>query len=1067
MSDNSKPDFLSGGGEMGDRIRSYDWSKTAVGPIDSWSQSLRTTLSIILHSKFPMFLYWGKDLIQFYNDPYRFTLGNNGKHPTALGQKARECWPDIWHLIGPVIEQVMEGGEANWTENQRFTVTRNDKTEEVYWTYSYSPVTDENENVAGVFVTCTETTKEIRSIKRLEESEDPLRFAIDAAALGTWDYDPLSNKFTANDRLKEWFGLAPESEIELTRAIATIAGSDKERVAAAIQKSLRYDSGGFYDIEYTILHPQTKKERVVRAMGRAWFNDEKIAYRFNGTLQAVTEAATARRKTESRELRLRNLIKDATYATAILEGREKIITLANDAALNLWGRDDSVIGKPVLEAIPELLGQGFADRLEEVYDTGNTLSEQSASTLFSRNGKLEQVFVDYVYKPMLNNETGVMGILVTGVDVTDKILARKSAEESEQQIRSFVENAPFPIGVYVGREMRIQLANQAIMDTFGKGNDVIGKLYTDILPELKNQEIFEQIIKVFDTGIPYHAKNQRVDLVIDDLLQSYYFNYSFTPLRDSKGNVYAVMNTAADVTDLNLAKSKIEESEQRFRTMVQQAPIAIGLTRGADMVFESINSPMLQLIGKTGDVIGKPLLSVLPELSGQKIFEIIQEAYISGKPFQGYEIPASLLTGEMIEERYFNVAYTPLQDDGVTTAILHVATDVTVQVKNREKMEAAELLIRNTAERLEMALEAGDLGSYEMTISTGKIYSTPGYLANFGLQPDVMFDLEKLVSVILPEDRIAMESAMKASIEEKKIHKAEYRIHWPDGTVRWIRTAGKPVYNEDGTPLKMVGITIDITEQKLFSEELTKQVKERTMELQRSNEDLMQFAHVISHDLREPVRKIKIFTSRISDEYGNLLPPTGAVFLDKVQHSSNRMLDMIDGVLVYSTVTSTAETIEKVDLNKIVSDIETDLEIIIYQKNAVLTKKQLPVFDGASILIYQLFYNIINNALKFLKTDEPGRIVVSSEQFKSKGANFVRIIVADNGIGFDAEYRDKIFNTFTRLNSKDRYEGTGLGLALCKKIVERHGGTISADGVRNQGASFTVTLPLVQKQKRI
>lgn len=131
--------FINGGGECGALVRSINWSKNPVGAIENWPQSLRTTLSIILNSKFPMFLFWGPELICFYNDAYRPSLGNDGKHPQAMGQSGKETWPEIWHFIEPIIVKVLAGGEACWNEDQLLPIYRNGKLEDVYWTFSYSP----------------------------------------------------------------------------------------------------------------------------------------------------------------------------------------------------------------------------------------------------------------------------------------------------------------------------------------------------------------------------------------------------------------------------------------------------------------------------------------------------------------------------------------------------------------------------------------------------------------------------------------------------------------------------------------------------------------------------------------------------------------------------------------------------------------------------------------------------------------------------------------------------------------------------------------------------------------
>jgi signal transduction histidine kinase len=555
-SDTASVAFLNASGEMAERTRAFDWSSTSVGPIDRWPQSLRTSVSILLRSRFPMFIWWGEDHVQFYNDAYRPSLGNNGKHPNALGQRGEDCWPEIWPVIYPLIRQVLDGGMATWSEDQLIPIYRNGQLEDVYWTFSYSAIIDEAGAIGGVLVVCYENTEKMVHYKKLAESEDLLSFAIEATDLATWDYNPLTNKFTSNGRLKRWFGLNPADQIDLPDAIAAMIETDRDRVMKAIQRALQYESGGFYDITYTIVNKITGESRVVRAKGRAWFNDEKIAYRFNGTLQDITE------------------------------------------------------------------------------------QEQARLTL--------------------------------------------------------------------------------------------------------------------------------------------------------------------------------EQAEQRA----------------------------------------------------------------------------------------------------------------------------------------------------------------------------------------------------------------------------WL-------------------------EQKQFAEELTKQVKERTLQLQRSNEDLMQFAHVITHDLKEPVRKIKIFSSRIKEETIGAMPEKTDLFLGKIKNAADRMSDMIEGVLNYSSLGATEEGFTDVNLNEVFHDIRTDLDVLLQQKTATLVYEKLPTVKGAPILIYQLFYNLVNNSLKFVRKGVPPIIIIKSAFIQENDAELAEITVSDNGIGFDQDQALNIFNSFTRLNSKDVYEGTGLGLALSKKIVERHGGSISAIGIPNKGASMIIKLPAV------
>jgi len=160
---------------MGQLTRDYKWEDTVLGSPETWSQSLLTTISILLNSRFPMFLWWGPDLIQFYNDAYRPSLGNEGKHPTALGQRGIDCWPETWSVVKPLIDQVMSGGESTWSEDQLIPIYRNNKLEDVYWTYSYSRVIDESGKPAGVLAICNETTEKIKSYKIVREAEARFR----------------------------------------------------------------------------------------------------------------------------------------------------------------------------------------------------------------------------------------------------------------------------------------------------------------------------------------------------------------------------------------------------------------------------------------------------------------------------------------------------------------------------------------------------------------------------------------------------------------------------------------------------------------------------------------------------------------------------------------------------------------------------------------------------------------------------------------------------------------------------------------------------------------------------
>ncbi|MFC0778649.1 ATP-binding protein [Flavobacterium sp. HJSW_4] len=491
-------------------------------------------------------------------------------------------------------------------------------------------------------------------------------------------------------------------------------------------------------------------------------------------------------------------------------------------------------------------------------------------------------------------------------------------------LQNIIDAIPLPVGVYVGDNLEIALANDAMIKTWGKGNDVLGKTYLSVVPEIEKQQILDEALGVLKTGTAFHAVDRKVDLVIEGILKEHYFNYSFIPLFDEDGKVYGVLNTGADITDLHKAKEETVKSN----------------------------------------------------------------------------------------------------------------------------------------ERLTIAIESSGIGSYEIDLETKKIKTSANFntICSIGIEATN----DDLTAKLHPEDLPAREKAHQQAEATGKIC-YEARILNDDGAYRWAKINGKIIKDKDGSAKTIIGIVQDIHEHREFQEELKKQVAARTNELTRSNRDLMHFASVVSHDLREPLRKIKIFNTLLRNDIEGNVNEKSKKYLHKVTQSAQRMENIIEGILTYSTLDKTLQVIETINLNEVIEDIKIDLELIIKEKGAILITSDLPQIQGAPILINQLFYNLIQNALKFSKADQPPRVIITSSIINSEGQDFVQIKIKDNGIGIDPEFAEKIFTAFERLHSKDEYEGNGLGLALCRKIAERHNGKITAAGEKDNGAEFTVTLPLKQK----
>jgi PAS domain S-box-containing protein len=285
-------DFLAGGGEMGALTRAYPWAATPLGPSETWPQSLRTALRILLNTNHPMFIWWGEGLIQFYNDSYRQTMGPE-RHPSALGQGGRECWAEIWDIIGPQIEQVMRGGGATWQENQLVPVTRHGRLEQVYWTYGYSPI-DEEDGIGGVLVVCRDVTKDYLASVALREREAELARVQQIGRIGGLEVD-LRTGFR-NRRSPEYLlihGLPPDAVNETHEQwVQRIHPDDREATEKKFRDAVAGDVRE-YSVQYRIIRPSDGEMRWISVKSTIERDEGGRAIRLVGAHTDVTEQVVA------------------------------------------------------------------------------------------------------------------------------------------------------------------------------------------------------------------------------------------------------------------------------------------------------------------------------------------------------------------------------------------------------------------------------------------------------------------------------------------------------------------------------------------------------------------------------------------------------------------------------------------------------------------------------------------------------------------------------------------------------------------------------------------------------
>jgi signal transduction histidine kinase len=257
--------------------------------------------------------------------------------------------------------------------------------------------------------------------------------------------------------------------------------------------------------------------------------------------------------------------------------------------------------------------------------------------------------------------------------------------------------------------------------------------------------------------------------------------------------------------------------------------------------------------------------------------------------------------------------------------------------------------------------------------------------------------------------------------------------------------------------------------------ELNRQLLENIARLETANKDLDLFAFMASHDLQAPLRKIRMFSDRLLSGSTANMGNESRLYLTRIQEVSRRMQELINDILRFSKISAGGQSFEEVDLNLVIGDVLSEMETTIREKNAAITVDPLPMLPASTVLMAPLFSNLISNALKYTKKDETPRVHIRYEEGPAAAATngkepdtrYGRIHVEDNGIGFDQKYAEQIFDMFRRLHSNTEYEGTGIGLALCKKIVEMHRGFISAIGRPGEGAVFIVSMPLQAPRKEM
>ena len=514
-------------------------------------------------------------------------------------------------------------------------------------------------------------------------------------------------------------------------------------------------------------------------------------------------------------------------------------------------------------------------------------------------------------------------------------------------------------------------------------------------------------------------------------------------------------------------------------------PAVIAVLEGPEHVYVLANPLYRQIIGHKRNIIGKTIREALPELEGQGIFELLDEVYETAEAYRNDELKVMLDTKDdgNLTEVYFNFIFQPiLNPEGVVNGIFVHAIDVTNYVISRKKLERSEEKFRSFV--INSPVPTGIYIGREMRIQT----ANEAILRTWDKKPDVIGktfrealpELEGQPFYQLLDDVYTTGKTYQANEDRVDLFRnGRMETTYYSFTYKALRNEFGEIYGVINTGVEVTELVEAKNKIKKAEEFLEQQVRLRTIELEKlnsdltnTNEQLRQFAYVASHDLQEPLRKINIYSDRLANGGHSVNADNYRIYLNKIISSSKRMSNLIHDLLNFSQLDSIQDSFTAVDLNQIAEKIKEDFEMLIAQKSAEIIIGHLGVIEANSLQMNQLLYNLLGNGLKFSKEGVNPVIQISSRLLSKEDAlqlpnlnrswEYREIIVSDNGIGFDQQFAKKVFVIFQRLHSTGKFEGTGIGLALCKKIVDHHNGEIFAISKEGEGSAFHIILPIVR-----
>lgn len=645
--------------------------------------------------------------------------------------------------------------------------------------------------------------------------------------------------------------------------------------------------------------------------------------------------------------------------------------------------------------------------------------------------------------PTVDQNGKVDGIIVVARDVTE-------SRNAEEIVRLAFDASPSAL-LMIRDDQTITMANISAAKLFGyEQQSMIGKSFDDLLPDHSEQALQPQHSGNSDNPPPHSIASSLELSARHARGHQFPVEVALTPVSTSEG--HAVVASVIDLSELRANEFELLNAKELLEKTSRLASVG-GWELKLDPLSVRWSDEVCRIHGMPPGT--QPDLDSAINFYAEEYRDFVSEKVSAcmntGQPFD-FEVELLTATGRRIWVHSIGEA---TYENGRIVGLTGTFQDV-------DEKRRAEIALRDSEHRLETALVNSNVGLWDWNITSGTVVYSPTWKTQLGYsarEPWNSFEAwEKLVH---PDDlQPATDHLNEYLAGEGDYFQVIIRMRHADGKYRWIRSRAKAQRNLDGTPERMVGVHVDITDQievGMALEEKADELSHAVAALEQSNEDLQQFAYVASHDLQTPLRGISGYAGFLKEDFADQLDDEAVRYIDSITDGCQRMRTLINDLLTYSRVDAGPNPFETIDLGEIVDEIAQVFEASIDVADYKVEIEQLPILTGDRSQMSQLLQNLIGNALKYRGEQAP-RIRIFSEQTESGW----KIGVTDNGIGIDPAQHQKIFEPFRRLHNQREYPGTGIGLAICRRIVERHGGQIWIESAAGQGSSFYFTLPTTQ-----